>query len=682
MFKNLKMRLSLTIVILTLTIVCIFLLYFTANSGMTGLMKKSAKEKMQAELNAQAALIEEFVNHQEDTLKEFSLNPIIKEYLNDISNEEKFKAVQAYTEEYYSNLDNWEGVYVAELSTHIVAHSDQGYIGIITREAGSDSLQLLHNELNRAKKLYNAGIIVSPATKTLILSMYCPVYDNGEIIGYVGGGPFVENLDKLLKQLKETGGEGVNYSMINVDTNMYIFHEDETLIATEIKDEMYLKVIEDIRNNGGQEMGEISYKRGKDNYIVSYRYDAVHGWAVLTSVREKDLFADVRKVMSELAVICIVSSVTIGAFSWLFIYINTKPLNYVTKALLDLKKLKISKSDELKKYRGCKSEVGQIATALDSLTDSLQNIVNTLDDCSNSLTDSARGMADSSTVLIQCVEDNALATEVFAEHTDHINETVRTVDEGVGEIAEVVSQVEAKIKVGNEKSIELMDNVSEMRDVATKSLENTNEKIKDNYEAIQKAMADLQSLTKIDLMAQRILEITNQTKLLSLNASIEAARAGEAGRGFAIVAEEIGDLASSSSETVAEIQGICNQTKQNIVKVQDCFNSIISFMEKDVKKHFVEFVDATNEYNESITQIKDIISDMSECSETFVKAVSDIQAQIDSVQENYTGETVSTEDMLGKVARTRKSSEDIADIVVVNERNAVSIRDIVNQFSK
>ena len=682
MFKNLKMRVSLTIVILTVTAFCIFILFLMSSYGMAGLLQKSAHDKMYADLNAQASLVDEFIVNQEDVLKLYSLDPLIKDYFLDPSDESKLKAVQEYTEEYYANLDNWEGVYIAELTTCIKAHSDTGFVGLVTRQEGSESLALLHRELESAEKLYNAGIIVSPATKKLILSMYCPVYDNGKIIGYAGGGPFLGNLEDVLYKLKETASYNAQYTMINVENNMYIFHEDENLIATEINNDMYLNLIDYIHNNESDEIGEISYKENGEEYIVAYRYDKNHGWAVVTSIKEKDLYSDLRNVMITLAVICVVSSFVIGFSAWLFIYVNTKPLNYVTKALLDLKKLKISKSDDLLKYKNCKSEVGQIATALDSLTDSLQSIVDTLDECSVSLTDSAKGMSDSSMILIQCVEDNSLATEVFTEHTNYINETVRAVDDGVEEIAEVVSKVEAKIKAGNEKSLELMENVSEMRDVATKSLENTNEKIKDNYEAIQKAMTDLQSLTKIDLMANRILEITNQTKLLSLNASIEAARAGEAGRGFAIVAEEIGGLASSSSETVAEIQGICNQTKQNIVKVQDCFNSIISFMEKDVKKQFVEFVDATNEYNDSITQIKDIISDMSECSEIFVKAVSDIQAQIDSVQDDYSGDTVSTEEMLGKVALTRKSSEDIADIVVINERNAVSIRDIVSRFTK
>ena len=679
MFKNLKMRLSLTIVILSVTICCICMIFFSTKSGVTAMMEKDAEESLHSDLHAQAALIEEYLAHQEDLLKEYSISLVVKDYLKDLSNSEKQKAAQEYTEKYYKGLDNWEGLYVAEWNTHVVAHSTPTVVGITTREG--EGLKALQDAMKEAKVLYNAGIIVSPASGKLTLSMYCPVYDNDQIIGYVGGGPFAENLEKLLDGLKHSEDETIHYSMINVEAEMYIFHEDTSLIATTIEDDMTKKVIENILANKDEETGEITYSKDGEEYIASYHYDAEHGWAVLSAVSEEDLFADANKIMRELAMICIVFSFLIGLLSWLCIFANTKPLKYVTEALLNLKDLKLVKAEKLEKFINCKGEIGQIATAMDSLTDSLNNIVGILGECSNSLSTSVESMSGSSEILIECVEENATATEQFAEHTERINETVRTVDEGIGDIAKVVSQVETKIKDGHSKSNELMANVSQMREIASASLENTNKKIEENNVAIQKAVSDLQALVQIDQMASRILEIAEQTNLLSLNASIEAARAGEAGRGFAVVAGEIGNLATSSTETVAEIQDICNETKTNIAKVEECFNNIISFMENDVKTHFEEFVGATNEYNVSITQIKEIIEDMSECSDTFVQAVSDIQSQIDNALDNSSGEHISTEEMLNKVEQTKKTSKDMADIVIENEQNAASIRDIVNKFS-
>lgn len=353
----------------------------------------------------------------------------------------------------------------------------------------------------------------------------------------------------------------------------------------------------------------------------------------------------------------------------------------MTSSLLELKELKIRKNPHLRKYIGRKSEIGQIATALDSLSDSFEDIIQKLGLCSESMSASAEEMADSSSVLIRCVGENAAATEHFAEHAEQINQTVAQVDEGIVEINGVVEQVENKIRRGNDQSRELMEQVSEMRSIASRSLETTNAKIEENHASIQQAIIKLQSLTQIDDMAKQILDITNQTNLLSLNASIEATRAGEAGRGFSIVAGEIGNLAEVSRQTATAIQDICEETKHNITLVENCFDNVIQFLENDVKTQFEQFVRATNEYNGSITQIQNIIGEMSGCADEFVKAVSDIRCQIDNVQSSPEGLDVHTDDILSKVEQTKQTSENLVDIAHTNEENAISIQQIMERFS-
>ena len=378
---------------------------------------------MKFALNAQTTLIEEYVLHQEELLKEYGVNPVVSDYLSDISNEEKRKEAQEYTENYFQYLDNWEGLYVGEWNTHVVAHSNPDVVGITTREG--EPLKELQDAMKAADGVYNAGIIVSPASQKLTLSMYSPVYadDNKTILGYVGGGPFADTLEDILHNLEGDTDKTSQYTMINVDSEMYIFDEDETLMATKIEDAMMLEVVAAIKANTESDRGDLTYKdEAGTKYIISYQYNEDHGWAVISRDSEENLFADVYKVMNELKVICIFSCALIAVLSWILIRFSTRPLAYVTSALHNLENLKIQKEKKLEKYIHCKSEVGQIATALDSLSDSFQNIVETLGNCSDSLTKSAGKMSDSSGVLIQCVEENANATEVFTEHTEKVNE--------------------------------------------------------------------------------------------------------------------------------------------------------------------------------------------------------------------------------------------------------------------
>lgn len=101
MFKNLKMKTSLTSAITVLTIICITILYISTQTGMTKLMKKSAQDSMKTSLNSQTTLISEYVSHQEDLLKKFSISPIIIDYLKDLNNKDKQLKAQQFTENYF-----------------------------------------------------------------------------------------------------------------------------------------------------------------------------------------------------------------------------------------------------------------------------------------------------------------------------------------------------------------------------------------------------------------------------------------------------------------------------------------------------------------------------------------------------------------------------------------------------
>ena len=248
MIKNMKMKTALTIVISFFSILCLSFLYVTTQSGMTRLMKTSAKEKMKTSLNSQAALVDEYVAHQEDLLKKYSISPEVVDYLKDLNNVSKKEKAQAFTEKYYAGLDNWEGLYVAEWNTHIIAHSNKKVIGMYTRKG--DSLKQLQNAMTKENGLYDAGIIISPASGKLILSMYCPVFDadGTTILGYVGGGPFMEKLEGMLDKTKSKN-ECVQYSMINVASKMYIFDKNKSLITKEVKDKGIADVILHIGQN-------------------------------------------------------------------------------------------------------------------------------------------------------------------------------------------------------------------------------------------------------------------------------------------------------------------------------------------------------------------------------------------------------------------------------------------------
>lgn len=676
--KNWKISKKITLGIMIIVIVCMSLLYITANRTMNGIMEQSERNNMNNMLVSQTKVIEEYVSKQEELLTAFSKASVVRDFLKDVDDKEKFKVAQDYTESYYEGLDNWEGLYIGEWNSHVITHSNPKVIGTTTREG--DSLKQLQDTMMSRNGLYDAGIIVSPASGKLVLSMYCPVFDEDgtTILGYVGGGPFVEGLENTLKELKSKN-DTTQYYMINVNTAMYIFADDQSLISTKIKDKILLNIINKISN--GKKKGEINYKDKNKEFIANYQYISEYEWAIISYDNEENIYSVAKENMTILKKLCFIFVLLISILVFIMIFISVKPLKYIEESIIQLSNLKLQKNKKLEPWIGTKSEIGKIATALNSLYVSFSDIVSTLDKCSSSLTKSAIEMENSSDILVSCIEDNSKTTTVFAEHSEEIHNTIIKVDDEIAEISKAVSEVEERIQQGNIHSTQLLNKVEEMQKLADDTMKNTNIQIKENQKAIKKSIEELQTLMRIDDMASKILDITSQTNLLSLNASIEAARAGDAGKGFAVVAGEIGELANSSSETATQIQAICNETKSNITRVQRCFDQITAFLQNDVQMQFTEFANATEDYYKSIREIQLIISDISEDSKTFNDIVKNIQSQILKVSDVPTEQGITCEVVLEKAKETEETTKSMTVMVSKNKENADSIKEIVKRFS-
>ena len=679
--KNKKLSTTITITISIVAAVCILGLFLFANGSMTSVMKKNSMDNMKTSLESRQKVIEDYVNNAEDQLVSYSKGIEIVKLLENPTDSEIQKKAQKYTEDYYKELSGWEGIYAGEPNTHVIVHNNPKIVGMTTRKG--EALKQLQDAMKESDRLYNAGIIVSPASKKLTLSMYCPVYKGDEMIGYVGGGPFGEQLQKSLDALKVEGLDNASFTMINTKTNTYIFSKDSKKIAKEIKDPMLLNISESAKKGAGNQVHEIDYKDadGKDCVGV-YRVLNDRGWAVVMTDTEDEIFAMANTNRNTLGFICLGSFLLIMLLTYVVIRFCLNPLKVAENAILNLKDLKLNKDERIEKYVNGKSEIGHIATAIDSLYRTFDAIIDTLNSCSVSLLKSAEKITSSSEELYDCVGDNAATVEQVVAGVTLTEEAVEQVGKEIGRISELVSDVGRKVSDGSERSEELIQEVQKMKDTANQSLDANREKMVWNENNIEKAMKELQSLSRINEMVDRILEITSQTNLLSLNASIEAARAGEAGKGFAVVASEIGNLALSSSETATEIQTICKDANKNIDYVRQCFVSILDYWKTDVTKQFTDFIEMSNEYSTSIGSIEELIRGIQNVTDSVSDGVVAICNQMERVEGATEENSQGMERIIDKIETTKTSAEAISSVTHENQKNAEEIRDIVKKFTK
>ncbi len=147
-----------------------------------------------------------------------------------------------------------------------------------------------------------------------------------------------------------------------------------------------------------------------------------------------------------------------------------------------------------------------------------------------------------------------------------------------------------KIKTSSIEISALDNNAKDMKQISETSMSTLNHLIEINTQtrANISAMHEQtemtnQSVQQIQIAANLINEISDQTSLLALNASIEAARAGESGRGFAVVADEIGKLAQQSASSVEEIRRVLENLLSNSTHSVEVMKEINDSVDTQVK---------------------------------------------------------------------------------------------------
>lgn len=249
--------------------------------------------------------------------------------------------MQKYTEEFAAVKGVFEGLYIATPDTHVLTHTSRDAVGMTTRSG--ESLNTFQNTILAEQKLTNLGIMKSPGTGSMILSMYYPIFDGQECIGYVGAGVYASRLMDVLLDLNIEGLPNSEYVFLNAQTGVYLYHQDEALLNTETKDSGYAEIINRIKENGDTQANTYSYQdeNGVEQLVV-YKYLSDRGWVFMVRDNADEVYAQVANVKRIVGLLCTCVAVAIILITLLILYREGRELIAVERAIRNLGDLDLS----------------------------------------------------------------------------------------------------------------------------------------------------------------------------------------------------------------------------------------------------------------------------------------------------------------------------------------------------
>ncbi|MDT8719620.1 methyl-accepting chemotaxis protein [Clostridium sp. 19966] len=307
-----------------------------------------------------------------------------------------------------------------------------------------------------------------------------------------------------------------------------------------------------------------------------------------------------------------------------------------------------------------KDELGMLSSSLNSAIEKIKLLIEEIRHSSENMTASSEELSSATEEIASIMHLTEDSSSNIAAGSEDLNAITEEVSASIQEMSSNTTELSNKSEETMNSVLEITERATNIKNKASKNIEEGNSIYENTKANMIKAIEDGKVVEDVKLMADSIGSIAEQTNLLALNAAIEAARAGEHGKGFAVVADEIRQLAEQSSSTVSEIQNTVLKVKEAFNSLSKSGQSVLDYMLNSVQPSYNLLMETGVQYQKDADSISTMSEEIAEKAKQMHQVVEQIGLAMETVSSTAEESSNGSSKIQSSISQVSQAANEIA----------------------